>query len=108
MPRPVKLDAHGLRPRRLWPMLPEETQKQMIDFLAWYRAVADQGATKAGQLADMAQVDAGMRETAAWWAHAVRACDWLLSYVGNRQEYLEIELAIKEKRWIPPTTKPGT
>jgi hypothetical protein len=108
MPRKPKLDHRGLRERRWWPELTEDEQKTIINFLGWYRAVAEDGHAKAVELANMATIDNGTRQNAEWWAYAVRTVDWLLSYVPHRQQYLEILLAEKEGRWKPPATRPGT
>jgi hypothetical protein len=108
MSRPIKLDANGLRPRTSWPRLTDEQQTTLREFLAWWRVQCEYGAQRSGELAAIATEDTGQAKVAEWWAHAVRAIDFLLSKVGQRQQYLEIQAAMKEKRWKDKVTEPGT
>lgn len=108
MPKPKGLDANGLRTRRFWPSLSPDQQQTVIDFLAYYRALAEQGQAKASELAAIASQDLGMAENALWWAHVVRSIDWLISYVPKKQWYLEVQQAQREGRWRDTVSGPGT
>lgn len=108
MPRKGKLDARGLRDRRFWPHLSADQQQTLIDFLAYYRAVAESAALKAAEIADIASEDLGQAETARYWARVVKSIDWLLHRVPMRQVYLEIQLAQREGRWRPQEPEPAT
>lgn len=108
MAKPKGLDKLGLRHKRHYPTLPADQQRALIDFLAYYRAVAETGQAKAAELAALATEDLGMRQTAEWWAYCVRSIDWLLSFVDKRQMYLEIQLAMKEGRWQGTGSGPVT
>lgn len=108
MPRKAKLDAQGLREKRFWPHLSAEHQAELVNFLGWYRAVAQDAKAGADAIAAIASQDLGSRGNAEWWAYVIRSIDWLLSRVPTRQQYLEILLAEQEGRWQPKATRPGT
>lgn len=108
MSRPHQLDANGLRRRVFYPTLPADVQDELLAFLAWHRAIAEDAVSKAAHLAELAQVDAGMAGSADHWAKVVKAIDWLLHRVPMRQRYLEIKLAMEEGRWRPTGSEPVT
>jgi hypothetical protein len=108
MPRKRSLDANGLRQKKFWPHLPEPVQQELIEFLAFYRAVAESAALKAAEIADIAREDLGAAENSRYWTRVVRSIDWLLHRVPMRQRYLEIRLAKEQGRWQPPEPEPAT
>jgi hypothetical protein len=108
MPRKVSFDGQGLRDRRQWPSIPPDQAQAMLDFLGWYRAVAEDALTKSAAIAEIAREDLGSAGNAQWWAHVIRAIDWLMHQVGKRQKYLEIQLAQREGRWQPQGQGRGT
>lgn len=108
MPRPIKLDEHGLRHRRKWPTFDAEQRHYIIGFLTSMRVEAEKALVAANRLAEVAAADGETAGAAAWWAYSVRTIDWLLSRVPDRQLCLEIDLARKEGRLCLDTSEPAT